>query len=432
MFFKRKGGSNGVRPKGIRSNGARPKVMSASKYIDNKSHKEKKYLSLMLVPSYSTGKTRTLRIPRAVFHGILIGFLAITSVITGLYLRSMHFQNRYAVTDEMLHDTIVAFHEHVEISGRIQENLMETAASAFEEIGASETRARAELDNLERGHQNTLENLWEQMNEFEEMVRLFEEQRQGTIDGLSTRVNLIPPAGNLFNQLTNSQTNLLENSVLLNQEQGAEISGFSELSEFPGTEEMEVVPVMAAGVGFLSFDGAYERPLLTEAELHERILMLMAEIELQQQLVDDLAHYRDLIDPHLRNHPTLWPIQGRISSGFGGRWSPVGRGWENHNGVDIPARSGTPIRASGGGVVTFSAWKNGYGNTVIIDHGFGISTLYAHNTSNRVRVGHRVERGDIIAYVGSTGWSTGPHLHYGVRVNNRYVNPVPFMVEHFR
>jgi len=407
MFFKRKGG-------------VRPKVTSASKYIDTKSHKEKKYLSLMLVPSYSTGKTRTLRIPRSVFHGVVIGFLVISAVITGLYLRSLHFQGRYAQTEALLHDTVGAFHEHVAISEQIQETLMESAANAFEEIGASETRARAERDYLERGHQNALGSLSEEMDEAQDRLHLLNEQLQGAIDGLSARVNIIPPAADLFNQLTNSQASLLENSVLFNLNQ---------------EDEMEVVPVMvatSASIQFLGFEGAYERTLFTEEELHERIAMLRTEIELQQKLVEDFAHYRSLMDPHLRNHPTLWPIQGRISSGFGGRWSPIGRGWENHNGVDIPARSGTPIRASGGGVVTFSAWKNGYGNTVIIDHGFGISTLYAHNTSNRVRVGHRVERGDIIAYVGSTGWSTGPHLHYGVRVNNRYVNPVPFMVEHHR
>jgi murein DD-endopeptidase MepM/ murein hydrolase activator NlpD len=399
--------------------GGRPKVTSASKYIDTKSHKEKKYLSLMLVPSYSTGRTRTIRIPRTVFHSVVIGFLVISAVITGLYLRTRHFQDRYAQTEAILHDTVGAFHEHVAVSGQIQDTLLEAAAEALEAIGATETRERAERDYLERRHQNTLEGLWEQMNEFEELVRLFEEQRQGTIDGLSARVNIIPPAGNLFNQLTASQSNLLENSVLLNQYEDG---------------ELEVIPVMATAtsIQFISFESPYEHVPFSEAELLERIAMLKAEIELQQQLVDDLAHYRNLIDPHLRNHPTLWPIQGRITSGFGGRMSPVGRGWENHNGVDIPARSGTPIRASGGGVVTFSAWKNGYGNTVILDHGFGISTLYAHNTSNRVRVGQRVERGDIIAYVGSTGWSTGPHLHYGVRVNNRYVNPVPFMVEHHR
>lgn len=107
-----------------------------------------------------------------------------------------------------------------------------------------------------------------------------------------------------------------------------------------------------------------------------------------------------------------------------------GSGGEHHGGVDIPAPTGTPIRAAGGGTIIYAGWRNGYGNTVKIDHGHGIVTLYAHNTRNNVHVGQRVERGDIIAYVGSTGRSTGPHLHYEVQINGVARNPVPFLLEH--
>jgi murein DD-endopeptidase MepM/ murein hydrolase activator NlpD len=100
-----------------------------------------------------------------------------------------------------------------------------------------------------------------------------------------------------------------------------------------------------------------------------------------------------------------------------------------HNGIDISAPSGTPILATGGGTVTFSGWQGAYGHKVIIDHGFGIRTVYAHNSRNLVSVGQVVERGDHIANVGSTGNSTGPHVHYEVLVNGTAVNPVNFFLE---
>ena len=136
------------------------------------------------------------------------------------------------------------------------------------------------------------------------------------------------------------------------------------------------------------------------------------------------------MDPHLRNHPTLWPIRGRVSSEFGWRRNPMGgTGSEFHTGIDIAAPTGTAIRATGGGTVTFSGWKQGYGLTIIINHGSGLTTLYAHNSINMVNVGQRVARGDIIARVGTTGRTTGPHVHYEVRRNNTAINPRPFMVE---
>lgn len=130
-----------------------------------------------------------------------------------------------------------------------------------------------------------------------------------------------------------------------------------------------------------------------------------------------------------RATPTGYPIHGWVSSYFGLRRSPFVPGTiEFHYGWDIPAPIGTPIRATAPGRVTFSGWNGGgYGNLVIIDHGFGFSTYYAHNHRNLVRVGQVVERGEVIATVGSTGRSTGPHVHYEVRINGVPVNPAPFI-----
>src|SRR5690606_30034123 len=116
----------------------------------------------------------------------------------------------------------------------------------------------------------------------------------------------------------------------------------------------------------------------------------------------------------------------RISSTFGMRKHPVHGTWRGHKGVDYAAPSGTPIHATADGVVDFRGWQNGYGNTIVLKHHNGISTLYAHQSrfENGLKKGDSVRQGQLIGYVGSTGWSTGPHLHYEFRVNNKPVDPL--------
>lgn len=118
------------------------------------------------------------------------------------------------------------------------------------------------------------------------------------------------------------------------------------------------------------------------------------------------------------------PVNGRITSGFGSRFHPILRERRMHAGVDFAAPSGTPIRAAAPGVVIQARYSRGYGNMIVIDHGGGLSTLYAHCSRLFVRSGARVDRGDVIASVGSTGLSTGPHLHFEVRINGSPVNPM--------
>jgi len=117
------------------------------------------------------------------------------------------------------------------------------------------------------------------------------------------------------------------------------------------------------------------------------------------------------------------PVNGRQTSSFGYRVHPISGSRRMHTGVDLAAPSGTPIRAAATGVVVIAGWMNGYGNTVTIDHGGGISTLYGHCSRLFVSRGQRVQAGQRIAAVGSTGFSTGPHLHFEKRVNGRPVNP---------
>jgi Peptidase family M23 len=125
--------------------------------------------------------------------------------------------------------------------------------------------------------------------------------------------------------------------------------------------------------------------------------------------------------------PNLWPTDGRITSGFGWRRSPFGHAWRFHSGLDIATIRGTPIYAAAAGKVMLAGYNSGYGRMVEIDHGFGISTLYGHCNTLEVRPGQHVEPGDLIATVGSTGRSTGPHLHFEVRLDGHPVDPLDYL-----
>ena len=118
------------------------------------------------------------------------------------------------------------------------------------------------------------------------------------------------------------------------------------------------------------------------------------------------------------------PVSGRITSRFGYRIHPITGAYSLHTGVDIACPTGTPVHAAAAGEVILAGWMGAYGNAVVIDHGGGVSTLYGHNSSLLVRVGERVAKGQVIARSGSTGWSTGPHVHFERRKDGRPVNPL--------
>lgn len=123
----------------------------------------------------------------------------------------------------------------------------------------------------------------------------------------------------------------------------------------------------------------------------------------------------------------IWPVNGRITSNFGWRAHPIKKTRLFHNGLDIAVPSGTRVKAAAGGKVVHSGWMNGFGYTVIIDHGRGIETLYAHNSKVSVAKGSMVNKGQVVALSGNTGLSTGPHLHFGVLQNEKPLNPKNYL-----
>lgn len=142
-------------------------------------------------------------------------------------------------------------------------------------------------------------------------------------------------------------------------------------------------------------------------------------------LKSHLADKKDLID----RTPYRWPTRGFLTSTYGPRIHPLTGQQQMHAALDIAALKGTPIRAPGDGIVTFAGENTSLGNMIVIDHGYGIITRYGHNNANLVRAGQRVKRGDVIATVGSTGRSTGPHLHYEIRINDVAINPLSIIID---
>ena len=131
----------------------------------------------------------------------------------------------------------------------------------------------------------------------------------------------------------------------------------------------------------------------------------------------------------LASTPTIWPVKGLVTAGYGYRQSPFTGQREMHEGLDVAAPHGSPILATADGVVSFSGPLAAFGNVVFINHGHGFTTFYAHNSSNRVKEGQQVKRREVIAYVGTSGRTTGPHVHYEVQVNGTTVNPLKYIVD---
>lgn len=134
----------------------------------------------------------------------------------------------------------------------------------------------------------------------------------------------------------------------------------------------------------------------------------------------------------LSSTPSVWPVRGYLSASFGNRQDPFTGLRDFHSGIDVSTPIGTRVQAPADGVVVFCGVKGGYGNALVIDHGYGLVTRYAHLASFNARPGQRVRRGDVIAFVGNTGKSTAPHLHYEVWLNDQVQNPIQYILDEYK
>ena len=162
--------------------------------------------------------------------------------------------------------------------------------------------------------------------------------------------------------------------------------------------------------------------------MHKSLDNLDTEVSLQKDEKEDLLRFLEDQKSMLARTPSIWPTRGWISSDFGYRLSPFTNEKEFHKGLDICNKMNAPIVAPADGVVSSSGWDYGYGKSLHIEHGYGITTRYAHLEKILVKKGQVVKRGQVIALVGASGRTTGPHLHYEVHLNGVPVNPLRYIL----
>jgi murein DD-endopeptidase MepM/ murein hydrolase activator NlpD len=221
---------------------------------------------------------------------------------------------------------------------------------------------------------------------------------------------------NLQNDAVQIQLQLEENIRALDEIK--EIVGIKKSSE--AAEENKTTQSVTTDKSKNSSDSSLQQIDQIKTSYKELSTQLLS----QRQLIDSSMVTVKKQVAYLNAKPSIKPVNTRVTATYGNRKNPfTNRGTEFHKGIDFAGTTGTPIKATGDGVVIFSGWQSGYGKVVIISHGYGITTLYGHNSKLLVEKGDKVKKAQVISKMGSTGRSTGSHLHYEIRVNGRSVNP---------
>jgi len=179
----------------------------------------------------------------------------------------------------------------------------------------------------------------------------------------------------------------------------------------------------------LSVGTQLEDDTATALSVKEGLEWLTKEASTQEQILNELSQAAEQRSSRWAATPSIWPVRGWVTSGFGPRMSPFTEKPAWHDGLDIGAAPNAPVQAPAQGRVTATGFDPKLGNIVRLDHGFGIETLYGHLAKALVKEGQRVKRGDVVGLVGSSGLSTGPHLHYMVKVNGQALDPNKFILE---
>ncbi|MDQ3803986.1 MAG: M23 family metallopeptidase [Acidobacteriota bacterium] len=210
------------------------------------------------------------------------------------------------------------------------------------------------------------------------------------------------------NEIQRRQLQKLENRVDAIEDKSRRLS-----EEAGVAGEAEGDAPRGAGGPFLSLDAA------SVAVVEARAALLEENLKVFEAALRERARI-----------PSMWPVEGEATDAFGVRGNPFGGGSsEYHSGQDISAPKGTPVVAPADGTITHAGWQSGYGNLVTIDHGNGLSTRYGHLSKVETVVGQEIKRGELLGLVGSTGRSTGPHLHYEVRIHDEPVSPRHYLPE---
>jgi murein DD-endopeptidase MepM/ murein hydrolase activator NlpD len=364
-----------------------------------------RYLTLMVVPEREKG-VKSFRIPRVVFHAAIF-FIVIFVVLLGILT-----------------------YDYWKILRQVYENKHLTI----------ENRQLKEQVQLFQMKLNSLTEDLERINTFEKKLRII----TGLEDADLTQSLKGPVEGSEFpltetseddGELKKKNQSSLQNQIFENLDN---LKSYEEAQDYQNLKNLYEKKI-ATNFG-LQTSYAYTREWneLTKqsfdlasdfAEFDYKFSTVKGFVKNLEINIHKLDQFLLDQDSFLRSTPTLLPTKGWITSYYGPRISPTSKRLRMHEGIDIGARSGTPIVAVADGRVTFAGKKPGFGNFVQIDHGYGIESFYAHAKGLFTKKGKVVQRGDLIASIGNTGASTGPHLHYEIRVNGTPVDPLYFILD---
>ncbi len=253
---------------------------------------------------------------------------------------------------------------------------------------------------------------------------------EGKLDSLQSGLDRVGLMTSKLKLITDTQ--MKDRAEKLNFPAGAGLASQENPPERMSNEQLlQQEPLVQGENPVNTFKGeiATEKSSSNYATLVVRIDEAVKDSALKEQSVIELWEMLSDRQSLLSATPYIKPARGPIGSRFGYRIDPINGKQKMHAGVDIVAAPGTPVRAPADGVVSFAGWDEQFGKLVSIDHGYGVLTRYAHNSQIYVQVGQKVSKFDVISATGNTGRSTGPHLHYEVRVNGIPVNPINYILD---
>ncbi|TNF00594.1 MAG: M23 family metallopeptidase [Deltaproteobacteria bacterium] len=361
-----------------------------------------RYFTVMLVPEREKG-VRSVRIPRIIFNSLVFLSVAIVFLIG------------------------ILVYDYTKILGQVHQN----------EHLSIENRQLKEQIQLFQMKLNGLTNDIERIHNFEKKLRII----TGLEDTDMTKAiqpddpqNTNEKDGHDHGEAAPPQVKTVDPFIEI-KERIRKPSNYEKFNNFKKLYEQKIATNFGLQTGYAytkEWDQLTKQSFLLANQfaafdfIYSEIGNFTKELELKVHNLDQFLLDKDSF---LKSTPTLLPAKGWITSYYGPRMSHYSNRIKMHEGLDVGAKSGTPIIAPADGIVTFSGKKPGFGNFVQIDHGYGVETIYAHASKLFAKKGQRIGRGDLLAAIGSTGYSTGPHLHYEVRVNGTPVDPLYFILD---
>ena len=370
------------------------------------------------------------------------------AVITALLIISGCYKTVQAITSSELEQRRIELREEINKAGKNLENInvqltenLEAINNLDEQIGEYETQIESVSNNI-----NQVE---KQIRETETPLKTIQKRYNHQNELLKKRIVYMYEAGETkyLDVLLNSKSivDFITRYYLIQEIAQYDRDFLNDIKK--EKDEIEKIEEsLKTSKGTLKEIKAEQKKLAISLEnakvvksgyvnnLNEEEIKIQEEISIYQKELDLIE--LDVLMAALESNGSqyvggtfAWPAPGyyTITSPYGMRLHPVIKSYRNHSGMDIGAPMGSYAIAANDGVVTKSMYSNSYGNMIMIDHGGGVTTLYAHGSELIARVGDKVKRGDAIMKVGSTGWSTGPHLHFEIRINGQTIDPYPYV-----